>query len=116
MPAMTPRKSKDSCACCLYRLTRGNPIDHLSIEFLSGQHLAFCVVPGNHSKQLIEDAAVDHNYSEQVCGVRQRVRSETKTPCLDLATVEFAGQATRERPGRIVDRALLAAIILRMTA
>ena len=113
---MTPRKSKDSCACCLHRLTPSNPIDDLGIEFLSGQYLAFCVVPRNHAEQLIEDATVDHNHGEQVRGIRQRIRSETKTPRLDLAVVKLAGQATSERPGRVVDRALLAAIILGMTA
>lgn len=91
LPTMTPRKSKDSCSCCLHRLTCGNPVDHLGIKFLSGQYLTFCVTQRNHAKQLIEDAAVNHNYGKQVRGIRQRVRSKTKTPRLNLATVKFAG-------------------------
>ena len=113
---MTPRKPKDSCSCCLHRLTGGNPFDYLGVEFLSGQYLAFCVAQGTDVKQLIEDRAVHHHDGEQVRGIRQRVRSEAKAPRSDLPAVKFAGQAPGERPGRVVDGMLLAAVILGMAA
>ncbi len=112
---MPPRQPQDGGAGRLHGLAGHDAVDDVGGELPRGEHAAFGVAPRAQAEQLVEHAAVDHDHGEQVGGVGQRISAEPQAPRADLAAVKRVGHVPGERPGIVVNRAGLAAVLLRAT-